>query len=386
MKNKTLFIATATLIGTIIGAGILGLPYVIAKAGFLTGIFTVIFLGLAITLINLYVGEISLRTKGRHEMSGLAEKYLGKWGKALMTFSMIFVVYGMLTAYIMAEGQVLNNLFGLLPAFAYSLIFFAIISIIIYLGLRKVGESELWLVSIMLIIIIIIVVWGFFHINPTNLNQFDYSKLFLPYGVIMFAFFGSAAIPEMRSICSENKHLLKKAIIIGSLVPIVIYILYALVVVGSVGPAGLSDGEISTTVLDKIVSGKPMQILGNLFAVLSMFTSAIAMGLALLWVYHLDLGINRKLSFILTLAFPLALALSGLTSFIAAIAIAGAFAGGLQGILVVLMYWKAKKYGDRSPEFEIKDFKFTGYILILLFTLGIVYTFLVVTGLIPVQL
>ena len=32
--------AVATVVGTIIGAGIFGIPYVVAKAGFLTGIYS----------------------------------------------------------------------------------------------------------------------------------------------------------------------------------------------------------------------------------------------------------------------------------------------------------------------------------------------------------
>ena len=41
-KKLLLWEAIATLVGTIIGAGILGIPYVIAKAGFWTGIFDIV--------------------------------------------------------------------------------------------------------------------------------------------------------------------------------------------------------------------------------------------------------------------------------------------------------------------------------------------------------
>ncbi|MBU4360651.1 hypothetical protein KKA66_02260, partial [Patescibacteria group bacterium] len=37
-KELPLLQATSTLIGTIIGAGILGIPFVFAKAGFWTGV------------------------------------------------------------------------------------------------------------------------------------------------------------------------------------------------------------------------------------------------------------------------------------------------------------------------------------------------------------
>ena len=63
--------AVATMIGTIIGAGVLGIPYVIAKAGFVTGIIVIVGLGLLMMLMFLYFGEVVLRTKGKHQMTGV---------------------------------------------------------------------------------------------------------------------------------------------------------------------------------------------------------------------------------------------------------------------------------------------------------------------------
>ena len=92
--DKNFFRAIALLCGTVIGAGVLGIPYVIAQTGFFVGLLTILFLGLAILMLNLFVGEIVLRTPGNHQLPGYAEKYLGKWGKRLVVFSMLFGIYG----------------------------------------------------------------------------------------------------------------------------------------------------------------------------------------------------------------------------------------------------------------------------------------------------
>ena len=76
--NKPFLEAVATLIGTMVGAGVLGIPYVFARAGFVTGLIDLIILGTAIVFIYLYLGEVVLRTKGNHQLTGYAEKYLGK--------------------------------------------------------------------------------------------------------------------------------------------------------------------------------------------------------------------------------------------------------------------------------------------------------------------
>ena len=108
--NKKFWATTFTLTGTIIGAGILGLPYVFAKSGFLAGLFWLIVLGAVMIFVNLALGEITLRTKGAHQLSGYAEKYLGKWGKRAMFFAMIFGIYSALLAYLIGEGESLSKL------------------------------------------------------------------------------------------------------------------------------------------------------------------------------------------------------------------------------------------------------------------------------------
>ena len=123
---KHFLAATATLMGFIIGAGILGIPYVVAKSGFLTGLIDIILIGVVVLFLNLYTGEIALRTKGSHQLTGYADKYYGKVGKYLMTFFMIIGLYGALIAYTIKEGQflsaILNPIIGGTPLI-YSIIF-----------------------------------------------------------------------------------------------------------------------------------------------------------------------------------------------------------------------------------------------------------------------
>ena len=53
MKKLPFLEAIGTLIGTIIGAGVLGIPYVIAKAGFLTGLVDLFIIGFAVLILYL---------------------------------------------------------------------------------------------------------------------------------------------------------------------------------------------------------------------------------------------------------------------------------------------------------------------------------------------
>ena len=59
MKLKSrLFSSIAILIGTIIGAGIFGIPYAISKVGFGIGVIYLLVLGAVILVVTLAFGEV----------------------------------------------------------------------------------------------------------------------------------------------------------------------------------------------------------------------------------------------------------------------------------------------------------------------------------------
>ncbi len=403
-KHKPLM-ATSTLIGTIVGAGILGIPYTIAKAGVLYGFILIILLGAAFLLLNLFGGEIALRTKTQHQLTGYAEKYLGKTGKRFMTLAMLINIYGALIAYIIGEGSAIHSILGFGTPLLYSLIFFVIVFFIIHKGVKAAGKAELILISLLLVVVVLIGIFSFNSINLNNLAAFDPTTFlsvlsdvftgnfssfktlvidnlpvfFLPYGVILFAFMGMPAVPEMHEQLGKEKKKLKKAIITGSIIPIFLYIIFTAIIVGIIGAEGfemLQPNERIATVALSFYAHPVLGLFANLLAILAMFTSFISLGTALKQVYEYDYHLSPTISLLLTMVVPLAVVLMNLTSFIAVLAVTGALAGGLESTLIILTYWKAKTLGNRKPEYSLPKHTVLGIILIAMFILGILYQFL----------
>lgn len=374
-RNLTL-VAISTLVGTIVGAGILGIPYVVSQAGFGYGFILMIILGCAFLLLHLFMGEIVLRTKKQHQLTGYAEKYLGKKGKAVMTLTMLLSNYGALTAYLIGEGATLQAIVGFGDPLLYTLLFFVVSLFIVYKGIKTTGNTELVLVSLLLLSVVVMGIFSLDKISLANLSGFTPAHFFLPYGVILFAYIALPAVPEVQEVLGKHKNKMKKAIIIASVIPIFLYILFAFVVVGIVGKANFSllepNQQIATIALS-IYSLPILSLFANILAILAMFTSFLTLGLALVGLYEYDYGFKRSLAFVLTFSIPLVIVLLKLTSFIAVLGITGAFAGGLEGILVVLMYWKAKLKGDRKPEYQLGQYRIIGLLLILMFAFGILY-------------
>jgi tyrosine-specific transport protein len=371
-EGKRLYLsAIATLTGTIIGAGILGIPYVIAKSGFWVGMLNILILGALILFVNLYLGEIILRTKGKHQLPGYAEKYLGKKGKILMLISSLIFLYGALTAYVIGEGEVLSFVFSgsTQLALLFSLIFFVILATLVYFGLKIMERCEtIGLIGVSTIIFLIF----FFFLPKINWNNFSFISSnpinwFMPYGVILFAFLALSALPEMREELTKNEKMLKKAIIIGSVIPIILYILFTIAVYGF---AGQATPEIATIALGKLPSA---------LAIFTMFTAFFALGIALKYLFIFDFKIKHNKAFLLAMAPVLVLSLLiiifNLLDFIKIISLIGSVAGGLAGILILFMLRKAKKEGERKPEYSIPLNWPLIIVLAIIFIAGIVYQF-----------
>lgn len=366
--NKNFYYATATLIGTIVGVGIFGVPYVVAKAGFFLGLLFLFVLGGVALLLHLLYGEIVLRTPGKHRYVGYAEIYLGQWGKRLIAFASIFIFYGALLAYIIVGGKFVQTIFGGTD-FIGSLIFFIICSLAIFFGLQVITKMEVLMTLFLIAVVILIFVKGWPMIKLDNLSTWDWQYFFLPYGVILWAVAGSAAIPEMKEIFKRNYQSFKKAIIWGTLLPVFLYLIFILTVVGVTGQ------QTSPEAIQGLVKALENYtiIFGAIFGLLAVATSFLVVGLSLKKTFWYDYKINKYLAWVLTCSIPLIAYLCHLRDFITVIGFLGATLGGLQMVLVILIYQKAKKTGQRQPEYSLKLPLIIIYGLILILGLGTIY-------------
>jgi len=346
--NKNLFSALAILVGTIIGAGFLGIPYVVGKSGFLPGLFYLVFVFLFLTIVKLYLGEITLRTKGNHQLTGYAEKYIGKWGKFIMFFAMIFGAYSALIAYLIGEGESFSfMIFGHIGyTFHFAIAFWFIMTILCYIGLKALKKYEKIGLIIMIVIIIAISIMFFKGISLENLSYVSHENMFLPFGVIFFAFLGFSAMPEVERILNRNSKLMKKTILLGNIIPFIFYLLFTIVIVGNFGP---NVPEVASLSLGRIFS---------FLGIIAMFTSFFVITIAIRDMFRFDFKLGRFRGWLLSsfspLIFFIVIWFFDLASFAQILSTAGIISGGTIGILVLIMNIRAKKLGKRKPEFKMK--------------------------------
>jgi len=364
--DKKFWEAVFTLTGAIIGAGILGLPYVFAQSGYLIGLFWIIFLGLIVGYVFLCLGEVSLRTKKTLQLTGYVKKYLGNKAEWIMFFSVIFGVYIALLAYLIGEGQSLSVIFTSSEdnALYFAFGFWIFMSLLLREGLRGLKKVESWgVIAILLILAIILVIYTP-EIKYENLNYINVSNFFIPFGVVLFALIGFNIVPELEMIIKGKEKKFKKAITLGVLIPIIVYILFSLIFEGVLGR---NAPEVATTSSIKLVT-----VLG----IFTMMTSYFVLSFSLKDVFVYDLNLSKKSSYFLVIIFPLLIYLFlyflNKLSFINVIGIGGVISGGITGILILLMNISSKKKGDRKPEYEMPINWFIILLISIIFIFGVI--------------
>ncbi len=227
--NKSL-LACATLIGTIIGAGVFAIPYVFSQSGVITCLVYFLVVAIAVTLLHLFFGEIVLRTKEESRLSGFAGRYLGKKAKVLVGLALIIGTVGSLLVYIILSGQFLKLVFPhWLSVFQFSLLAWLVLSFLVFCGTRSIAWLELLLASALFLTAGVVIVFCLPKIQLHNFSLFNPGKLFLPFGVFMFSLVGWSAVPESEDILL-NKKQLKSVIIFALIACAIFYIIFGLVV------------------------------------------------------------------------------------------------------------------------------------------------------------
>ncbi|QVI98658.1 amino acid permease (plasmid) [Corynebacterium diphtheriae] len=378
----------ALIFGTNIGAGILSLPYAGRNGGFLALFLALVIAGTLTTISMLYVAEVSLRTKRPMQLSGLAEQYLGNWGRWAVFVAIMVNGTGALIAYAAGSGELLNNLVGI-PPIAGTLIFFVIGSIIMYKGLEATGVSELLITTAMALIIFILCGWTFIGPGISLSNVWVFNPYFIIpiMNLAVFTFMAQYVVPELaRGMEKQHSAQISKAIIAGM---VVTGFMLSLVPFAALGLLGQSVSEVVTLSWGEKL-GQSAYYMANVFALLAMFTSFMAIGYTTMrnvidiahWPQH---GKQRAIAVLITVLIPLFISLAGFGGFVSALSYAGGLAGVIMSIVPVLLLNASRIRGDREPAWTVgwSSHPIIQWTIILVYGLAGLYSVGTILGIVP---
>lgn len=369
-RHLSMWHAVAFVVSGTIGAGVLGLPYAVSKVGMKIGVLYIIILGMLTIVLNVMLGEIVTRSKSEYQMAGLARTYIGKSAGYIMTVITYLMWVGTMLIYIIGEGVTLSALFGGDPLM-WSFIFFVVVGLLVIIGLSMIKIVDFFLSIGVLIVVLVIAFLSIPHIDIAHAVYTDMTYVLLPYGVVLFAFSGISSIPEAHTLLRHKDNAFKKAIILAGIINIVVYVVFAYVVVGVTGSA---TTEVATVGLGDVV-GPYMLIFGNLFALFAMATSFLMTALAFRDSLRWDYKVSRGFATSIVLVLPMIIFLLGLRSFIVTIDIVGGVLVSSLMIMSVLIYWRAKQCGDLTQStYRLHHTAWLIILLLVAFTIGAVYS------------
>jgi len=370
MSDKKRFIfALATLVGTIIGVGMFGLPYVASKAGFFILVLYFIFIGFIAVLIHLFYAEVAAKTPGLHRLPGYAEKFLGLGAKRFTFINQLLGLYGALLAYLIVGGEFLADLFGGHSyLFLYTFIFFLFGAFLIWRDQRSIGQMELILMIIFLMIIVFLLIIGSLSIKIEHLFTFEPKNFFIPYGVVLFSIWGASMMPEVEELVKGNLKRLKKVAAMSICLCLLIYLLFTLLVVGITGESTTKEGIIGL----KYVLGKNVVIIGFILGIIATFTSFVTLGLTVKKIYVYDYHLPKFPAWFLACFVPVILFIIGLKDFINVISLTGAIMIGIEGVVILLIYLRFKKKERKVTPQKYSLLKYAVGLIVTVLLIGVV--------------
>lgn len=339
--------------GTSIGGGMLALPVLTSVAGFLPSLVIYLLCWLFMAGTGLLFLEISQWLKGESNIITMAETTLGFPGKSFAWVLYLFLFYCLTVAYMVGCGNIFVTLSqSHLPDWSGPLVCTLLFAPLILIPTALASKLNVWLVAGLAISYFGFVFVGFHYVKPELLSHHDwsYSLRVLPIAFTSFAYQG--IIPTLATFMHHDAKNIRKAILIGSFIPFIAYVVWEWLILGIIPIEGanglqhaLREGQNAVEPLRFFIDNPAVYGLGHSFAFFALITSflGVALGLRDFLADGLKIQQNFKgkiLLAALVLLPPLVIATMYPHIFLIALDYAGGFGCALLlGLLPVIMTW-----------------------------------------------
>jgi len=361
--NKGFLLAVGLLSGTIIGAGIFSLPYVVNQLGLVPGVFYLLFFAFVYFIVFKMYAALTLTTNEEHRFFYLADKFLPRRFAGLASLVIITGLIFTLTIYLILAV----SFFGLIGNFsvlATLLIFWLFGSVFIFVKLDWQGVLEVFGIGAILAIVGLIFFSGHSLPDTPLFRSFDLPIFLLPFGPLLFAYSARVAIPKVVGEWKKRKAAgrpfsLGKALLAGSFLPAAVYLVFVFGVLRltpDVAPEALSGLSFLPPAITLFLG-----VLG----ILTLWTSYFMIGSDVRETLKYDLRSPAWLSSLVVLVLPLGLYLTGFQNFLTVLELTGGVFLGLEGIFIIAMWRRA---------FPSHQFRKSAIFLYIVFFLALVYS------------
>lgn len=363
--NKT-FGGILLIAGTTIGAGMLALPVVTGFAGFIPTVAVFIIYWLYMTYTAFLLLEVNLWMGENINLITMVKYTLGKKGEIVAWAAYLLLLYLLTTAYLAGGGPIIADFIGSIigkkiPGWMGAIPLLLIFGFTVFEGTKYVDYVNRFCMLALVISYGAMMLFLLPHIEPVYLTHFDGRQVFLAVSLLATSFGFHIVIPTLSTYLHRDITQLKKVILYGSLIPLVVYIIWECATLGTIPLETIKDGYEQghsgvKLIVDTVQSPK-VGIIAQAFSFFAIITSFLGVTMSLNDFladgFHIKKSVSGKvILFGLTFIPPLLFILTYPRAFISALEFAGVYGVIiLLGLLPPLMVWVGRYRKSYEAEF-----------------------------------
>ena len=277
--------AVALIAGGAVGAGIIALPVKTFGAGFGPSSAVLCLAFAYMTAAALLLVELSAAKPGAN-LSAMALEALGGKGRGLCVGLYYLIYLATLTAYVAESGHFLaallrENLDFAVPSALLSALFTAWLSLVVCAGTKETEAVNRACLLVALMAYALLLAWGLGGLQVDRLERGSWAEAgpTLPLCVVAFTYHN--LVPSLVGYLGSPR-LAARAVALGGSVPLVMYVLWEAVILGSLPPDSRvgSAQEVVSLLQDWL--GTRAGAVVQLFSLFSIATSFLGVGLGCL--------------------------------------------------------------------------------------------------------
>lgn len=348
---------TFLIAGTMIGAGMLGIPLVTATSGFLPGILVTAVVWFFMYCTGLLFLEVTLWMPDGSNVLSIAGRFFGKGGRLISGGMFVFLYYCLMIAYFAAGAPLLADAFSTI-GFSFTgwemfALFGILFGIIVAIGPKSIDRVNIIMSIAMIAAWFILIGSGSEEVETLRLKFTKWPAMVMAMPVLFSAFGFHNVIPSLCTYLKRDKKSLRFAVFWGSFLPLIVYVVWQWLVIGAVPQEVLAktseEGTAITSTFGSVTGNPVFANVGRFFAFFAIVTSTL--GVAFSMVDFLGDGFKikerkglRRIGLtLLTFIPPFILATLNPGIFTTALGVAGGFGEAfLNGLLPIGLLWVGK--------------------------------------------
>lgn len=237
LLNKTLG-ATFLIVGTSIGAGMLGLPVETGQAGFFPSVLIMVLVWVATTASALLLADVVIAGKRGANFFSLTEHYFGSFARGVTLLFYFLLFFSLITAYSKGGGGFVADLFQMHSVSAGSLLFVLFFLPFIFLGTYLAEKLNRLITILLFLFYFALVAVGMRYVDAANLVTHAFGRVLFSTPLIITAFSYHGVLPTIVEYLERDIGKIKRAILSGAGITFFIYFVWQYLLIGTIPLSG----------------------------------------------------------------------------------------------------------------------------------------------------